>query len=112
MTQEQLGNIIGVQKSAIRKYESGMVENIPRSSIKKMAEVFNVSPAYLMGWEENSPEQNELSEGEKIWLSLYNKLSEEAREAIITTASALEQLPAESQKIFLSMLRGALGSQA
>jgi transcriptional regulator with XRE-family HTH domain len=62
--------------------------------------------------EENSPEQTELSEGEKIWLSLYNRLSEEAREAIITTASALEQLPAESQKIFLSMLRGALGSQA
>ena len=112
LTQEELGKVLGVQKSAIRKYESGMVENIPRSSIKKMADVFGVAPSYLMGWEENSPEQNELSEGEKIWLSLYNRLSEEAREAIITTASALEQLPAESQKIFLSMLRGALGSQA
>ncbi len=54
MTQEELGKHIGVQKSAIRKYESGMVENIPRSSIQKMATLFNVRPSYLMGWEDNA----------------------------------------------------------
>ncbi|MBR3805100.1 MAG: helix-turn-helix transcriptional regulator [Clostridia bacterium] len=53
MTQEELGKVIGVQKSAIRKYESGMVENIKRTSIKKMAQLFGVSPTYLMGMEEN-----------------------------------------------------------
>ena len=54
ITQEELGRIIGVQKSAIRKYESGVVENIPRSSIQKMAEYFGVRPSYLMGWEDES----------------------------------------------------------
>jgi repressor LexA len=54
MTQEELGNHLGVQKSAIRKYESGMVENIPRTSIQKMAELFNVRPSYLMGFEDNT----------------------------------------------------------
>ena len=34
ITQEKLGEIIGVQKSAIRKYESGKVQNMKRSSIK------------------------------------------------------------------------------
>ena len=63
------------------------------------------------GLKENSPEQNELSEGEKIWLTLYNKLSEDTREMMITTITALEQLPEESRKIYLSMLRGALESQ-
>ena len=112
MTQDELAIKSGyTSRSSINKIENGLVD-IPQSKIYSIANVLNVSPAYLMGWEENSPEQNELSEGEKIWLSLYNRLSEEAREAIITTASALEQLPAESQKIFLSMLRGALGSQA
>lgn len=53
LTQEELGKVIGVQKSAIRKYESGAVENIKRSSIKKMADFFGVSPTYLMGLEEN-----------------------------------------------------------
>lgn len=55
MTQEELGKILGVQKSAIRKYESGLVENIPRSSIQKMAELFGVKPSYLMGWEDSEP---------------------------------------------------------
>ena len=53
LTQEELGKVIGVQKSAIRKYESGMVENMKRSSIKKLADFFNVSPSFLMGMEEN-----------------------------------------------------------
>lgn len=54
LTQEELGKYIGVQKSAIRKYESGMIENIKRSAIQKMADVFNVSPSYIMGFTNNS----------------------------------------------------------
>lgn len=54
ITQEELGKIIGVQKSAVRKYEKGAVENIKRTSIKKMADFFGVSPTYLMGLEENT----------------------------------------------------------
>lgn len=52
MTQEELGEKLGVQKSAIRKYEKGEVENIKRSTIKLMAELFDVSPCYIMGWED------------------------------------------------------------
>lgn len=48
ITQEQLGDIIGVKKSAIAKYESGRVENLKRSSIEKLANFFNVSPSYLL----------------------------------------------------------------
>ena len=54
ITQEELGKVIGVQKSAIRKYESGMVQNIKRSSIKKLADYFSVSPSYLLGYEDYS----------------------------------------------------------
>lgn len=50
MTQEKLGHLLGVQRSAIRKYESGLVENIPQVSIRRMAEHFGVSPAYLLGY--------------------------------------------------------------
>lgn len=53
LTQEELGNVIGVQKSAIRKYESGVVQNMKRSSVEKLANFFNVSPTYLMGLEDN-----------------------------------------------------------
>ena len=56
MSMEELGSMIGVGKSAILKYENGQVENLPRSTIEKMAILFGVSPAYLMcfdQWEEN-----------------------------------------------------------
>ena len=49
-TQEELAAKLGLQKSAIAKYENGRVENIKRSIISKMAEVLECSPAYLMDW--------------------------------------------------------------
>ncbi len=55
LTQEELGKIIGVQKSAIHKYESGIVENMKRSTIDKLARFFDVSPSYLLGYSNNTP---------------------------------------------------------
>ena len=43
LTQEQLGDLVGVQKSAIAKYESGRVVNIKRSTLQKIAKVLNIS---------------------------------------------------------------------
>lgn len=51
-TQEELGEKLGLQKSAIAKYENGRVENIKRSVIANMARVLECSPSYLMGWDE------------------------------------------------------------
>lgn len=55
MTQEELAHKLGMQKSAIAKYESGRVENIKRSVLAKMAELLECSPAYLMGWDDEQP---------------------------------------------------------
>jgi len=55
LTQEQLGDMVGLQKSAIAKYENGKTENMKRSVIQKMAEVLGVSPSYLMGFEDDAP---------------------------------------------------------
>ena len=56
MTQEELAHKLGMQKSAIAKYESGRVENIKRSVLAKMAELLECSPAYLMGWDDEEPQ--------------------------------------------------------
>ena len=52
LTQEELAAKLGLQKSAVAKYENGRVENIKRSIIQKMAVILECSPAYLMGWDE------------------------------------------------------------
>lgn len=48
MTQEELGDILGVQKSAIAKYESGRVVNIKRSTLKKISDVLGIRPSELI----------------------------------------------------------------
>lgn len=55
LTQEQLGDLVGLQKSAIAKYENGKTENMKRSVIQAMAKALGVSPSYLMGFEEDAP---------------------------------------------------------
>lgn len=53
MTQEELGAKVGVQKAAIYKYENGLVVNLKRSVIEKLALALDTTPTYLMGMEDN-----------------------------------------------------------
>lgn len=48
MTQEELGAVLGVQKSAIAKYESGRVVNIKRSTLKKISDILDIPPFELI----------------------------------------------------------------
>lgn len=52
VSQTKLADILDVSKQAIYKYETGIVTNIPMDKIEKMASVFNCSPSYIMGWDE------------------------------------------------------------
>ena len=49
LTQEELAHALGLQKSAIAKYESGRVRNIKQNVLMKMAEVLDCSPSWLLG---------------------------------------------------------------
>lgn len=53
MTQDQLAEISNTSKQTIYKYETDKITNIPSDKIEVMAEAFGVSPAYLMGWDDN-----------------------------------------------------------
>lgn len=52
MSQEELGRRVGVQRAAINKYEKGSVTNIPIATIEKIAQVFDVSPTFIVGWDD------------------------------------------------------------
>ena len=53
LTQEELAEKLGTTKQTIFKYETNVITNIPSDKIEKMAELFGVDPAYLMGWNED-----------------------------------------------------------
>ena len=48
LTQEELGKIVGLQKSAIAKYETGRVVNIKRSTLQKLAKALDLRGSDLI----------------------------------------------------------------
>lgn len=44
-SQEELGRLLGVQRAAVNKWESGTVKNLKRETIKKLSEIFSVDPS-------------------------------------------------------------------
>lgn len=56
MTLEELGSKVGVGKSTVRKWENGIIANMKRDKIKLLADALETTPAYLMGWEDETKE--------------------------------------------------------
>lgn len=51
LTLEEVGNIVGVAKSTVRKWETGAIENMKSDKISLLAKALQVSPAFIMGLE-------------------------------------------------------------
>ena len=56
-TQEQLGKMVGVKKSAVAKWENGRVSEIKRSNLKKLSEALGINPNSLLSDIEERPVQ-------------------------------------------------------
>lgn len=54
MTLEQVGALVGVGKSTVRKWETGDIANMRRDKIEKLANAFHVSPLYILGIDSES----------------------------------------------------------
>ena len=52
LTLEQVASAVGVGKSTVRKWETGMIANMRRDKIAALARVLGTTPVYLLGWEE------------------------------------------------------------
>ena len=61
LTQLELAEMLGYKsKSSVAHIENG--RDIPRSMVVKLAAVLDSTPAYLMGWESDTPAQPEQKE--------------------------------------------------
>ena len=59
MTQDELAKLTGyTDRSSITKIEAGKVD-LPQSKIMQFAEVLNVSPTALLGWEDDGHYDND-----------------------------------------------------
>lgn len=97
-TQEELANRLGLQKSAIAKYENGRVENIKRSIIGKMADVLDCSPSYLMGWDDSHDSSSMLltDKTEKAIVTEYRR-ADDITQAMVLRALDIDKITDDSR---------------
>lgn len=58
ISQSELARMTECSKQTIYKYEYNIVTNIPSDKIEKISKALNVTPAYLMGWNNNLSSEN------------------------------------------------------
>lgn len=96
LTQQELGDIVGVQKSAIAKYENGRVVNIKRSTLQKIASALEIRPSELL-FDESPREAADLhvriiTDFELMKaLKVYYSLSEEKQRIVRELISSLSE---------------------
>ena len=54
MSLEEVGNLIGISKQTVSKYELGIVPGVSPDVIMKLCAVFKVSPNDLFGWDDGA----------------------------------------------------------
>lgn len=58
MTLIEVAERLNKTEATIQRYESGNIKNLKNDTIEELANVLNVSPAYLMGWDTPSKPDN------------------------------------------------------
>lgn len=98
-TQKELAEKLNVKEAAVSKWESGVVENIPRSTIKTMADLLEVHPCYLMGFSDdpNPPKGPE---------SIYDRVTIELGGNAGNMLKYFMELNPAAQSAALAMLEG------
>ena len=90
MTQEELGKAIGVQKSAIAKYENGRVVNIKRSVLKKISDVLDIPPIELIFEDKKNPATMDgMSENRKKLMHFVEDVPEEKAEMLLKVMKSI-----------------------
>lgn len=58
LTLEEVADAVGVGKSTVRKWEVGLIQNMRRDNIQKLAEALQLSPLDLLEFQEPTIEAN------------------------------------------------------
>lgn len=53
LTLEQVGEVVGISRSAVQKYEKKVIKNVYTSTVELFAKALHCTPAYLMCWTDN-----------------------------------------------------------
>ena len=111
-SRNDISEALGISYFTVSDWVNG--KKYPRmDKVEMLANYFGIQKSDLIEIKvgKNSPEKVELSEGEKMWLELYHRISDETKEVLVTMTNSFDRLPKDRQKFALQVIRAALGDQ-
>lgn len=90
MTQEQLGDAIGVSKMAISKYERNIVDNMGREKVMALSKLLDIPIIEFLESSDEKPNVEQVSPEEfanevKLLLNKTNSLTEQQKQHLLNT---------------------------
>lgn len=76
LTLDDVARIVNVSGATISRWESGDIENMRRDKIALLAKALQVSPSFIMEWEES----DSASTGENLLLPAYLSFAKNAQD--------------------------------
>ena len=107
-----LAELCNISKSALANFEYSHRQ--PKiEAVRAIASALNVSVEYLTGESDvkmPTPTE-ELDEGRRLWLELYDRISEDSRDMLVKLVDAFDNLPTEERQFLLSVIELKLKKQ-
>lgn len=92
MTQEQLGEVLGVGKATVQKYESGQIQNLKTAHIRTLCRLFNKRPHYFIFDDLNGYENDSGSLLEKVEAAYGETLARVLKKGLMLNADGQRRL--------------------
>ncbi len=97
LTLAEIAKMVGVTEATVQRWESGNIKNLRQERIASLAVALGTTPAYLMGWENEStneekpptPEEQEQEARTKEFIELFRLLPPEYQVLILTQIRGL-----------------------
>jgi transcriptional regulator with XRE-family HTH domain len=87
ITLKEIADKVGVSEATVQRWESGNISTLRHNRIAKLAEVLDVHPAKLMGWNESV-----ISPAEQRMLTTYLLAKESDKAEVRALASAIDRI--------------------
>lgn len=92
---QELGDLTGISRSTLQRYETGLIRNVPLSRLSVLASALQTTAGELIGWEEApaqaSPDEVDLLLGNEI-----RSMTEAKKKALLQYAKFLNSQQEQS----------------
>ena len=108
-TLAQIADMLNVKEATVQRYESGEIKNLKHDTIVNLANILKCSPAYLMGWTDNTSKDNDTQKIKGVKIPVIGTVAAGIPIEAIENIIDYEEIPkemAQSSEYFALKIKG------